>query len=268
MRPNSAALSRQFRACGGPQRPTLDAVDKCLLPPSVKPSWAARAAALGLALALPAAAQSQAPDGLQDAAALIGQAAKNLQRPGARVEVTLGQLDPRLRLAPCARTEAYLPPGQRAIGRTRVGLRCVEGPTRWNITVPVTVALFAPAWVLTETLPAGTRLQAHHFMMGEIDHGSLTGTARLPDPETLLGRELVRPLSSGSPVASQDVRQRQWFAAGETVQVIARGAGFAVSTDGEALSAGTEGSPVRVRTASGRIISGRAVGDRQVEVML
>lgn len=245
-------------------------VNKCPSLPSIRRGALALATlaacmAGGAAWAQPAGGDVPSLDG---AAALIAQAARNLQRPGARVEVTVGQLDPRLRLAPCQRTEAYLPAGQRALGRTRVGLRCVEGPTAWNITVPVTVSLFAPAWVLAEPLPAGARLQAEHFTMGEIDHGSLPPSARLPDPETLIGRELTRPLLGGSPVAASDVRQRQWFAAGETVQVIARGAGFAVATDGEALTAGTEGQPVRVRTASGRIVSGRAVADRQVEVML
>ncbi|NZD58911.1 hypothetical protein HZU83_19715 [Sphaerotilus montanus] len=43
------------------------------------------------------------------------------------MEVLPGQLDPRLRLAPCQQIDAYLPPGSTPWGRTRVGLRCPSG---------------------------------------------------------------------------------------------------------------------------------------------
>src|SRR3989344_4914921 len=48
-----------------------------------------------------------------------------------RMEVSVASLDSRLRLAPCARVEPYLPVGARLWGRTRLGLRCVEGQTAW-----------------------------------------------------------------------------------------------------------------------------------------
>ena len=57
----------------------------------------------------------------------------------ARIEIEPGQLDPRLKLTPCRRIEPYLPTGSTAWGRTRVGLRCLQGPTRWNVYLPVTV---------------------------------------------------------------------------------------------------------------------------------
>src|SRR5437867_13048141 len=47
--------------------------------------------------------------------------------PGGEVEISVGEPDPRLTLAPCARYEPFLPPGARLIGRTSLGVRCVEG---------------------------------------------------------------------------------------------------------------------------------------------
>jgi hypothetical protein len=44
-----------------------------------------------------------------------------------RMEVEVGALDRRLTLAPCAQVEPYLPAGSRLWGKTRVGLRCVQG---------------------------------------------------------------------------------------------------------------------------------------------
>ena len=73
---------------------------------------------------------------------------------------------------------------------------------------------------------------------------------------------------TGAPVRADQVRRRQWFAAGDAVKVVATGAGFAVSGEGVALSPGTEGQAVRVRTESGRIVTGQAAGDRLVVVRL
>lgn len=239
-------------------------------PPS--PRNLAAALALGCAVA-----QAQMPSGpplepalAQQANALLTQAVRagaGARFGAARVEVSLGSIDPRLTLAPCRRAEPYLPNGMKVLGRTRVGLRCVEGTSLWNITLPVTVSLFAPGVVLRQSLPAGAVIGEEHLTIAEIDWAADAGRAHA-DGAALIGRELVRPLAAGQGVLSTDLKQRQWFAAGETVQLVARGAGFTISTDGQALNHGLEGQPVRVRTASGRVVSGRASGDRQVEVQL
>lgn len=183
-----------------------------------------------------------------------------------RVAVEIGQLDPRLRLAPCRKVEPQLPQG-RLWGRTRVGLRCVEGERPWQVWLPVTVQVFAPALVLVSALPAGTVLAAEHLQLAEVDWAAATQPPhqRLQD---LVGRTLSRPLAPGEAVRSADLRVRQWFAAGETVQVLARGPGFAVSGEGQALNPGLEGQVVRVRTESGRVLTGRPVAERRVEVNL
>ena len=220
---------------------------------------------------LAVAARAQEPSDL--ASALLQQSAHalagslNAEGPTPRIEVQLGAPDARLRLAPCQRTEAYLPAGHRAIGRTRVGLRCLQGTTLWNITLPAQVKVWANGLVAMAPLPAGTRLAAHHLHLALIDWGA-DGGAAFASPTPVLGRELARPLAAGAAVRSDDLKQRQWFSAGETVQLVARGSGFAVSGEGEALSHGIEGQPARVRTPSGRILSGRPSGDRVVEVSL
>ena len=52
------------------------------------------------------------------------------------------------------------------------------------------------------------------------------------------------------------------------MRVIARGAGYAVSGEGQALARGVDGENVRVRTTSGRIVTGTAVGENRVEIPL
>lgn len=186
---------------------------------------------------------------------------------GLRVEVEVGRLDPRLKLAPCARIDTYLPTGFKPWGRTRVGLRCTEGAVRWNVFLPVTVKVYGPAVVAASALLAGTVLTEADLSEAEVDLAADPGAA-LTEPAPLVGRVLARTVNAGQALRQQHVRPRQWFAAGERVQVVAVGAGFAVQTEGQAIGAGLEGSPVRVRTESGRIVTGQAVGERRVELAL
>jgi flagella basal body P-ring formation protein FlgA len=72
----------------------------------------------------------------------------------------------------------------------------------------------------------------------------------------------------GQVLRAGDLQARQWFASGDAVQVHATGAGWAIVTEGQALGAGIEGQPVRVRTGSGRVLTGRASGADRVEVAL
>jgi flagella basal body P-ring formation protein FlgA len=82
------------------------------------------------------------------------------------------------------------------------------------------------------------------------------------------GRALVRPLASGQALQPGDLRARQWFAAGDSVRLVASGSGWQIQGEGQALAPGVEGQAVRVRTESGRVVSGVAVAERLVEVAL
>lgn len=242
----------------------------------LSPTRAHAGVALAL-LALAAAAPARAGDGDLDAdtlariQALGEQATHGLAAGGApaglRVQVEPGRLDPRLRLAPCERIEPYLPPGARPWGRSRIGLRCTQGPSAWNVYLPVRVRVYAPAWVLAVALPAGSVLQAAQLQQDEVDWAEFP-TPPLADAARLVGRELARPLAAGAAVRQADLKQRQWFAAGDTVQLVARGAGFSVGGEGQALNPGIEGQTVRVRTENGRVLSGLAIGHNRVEVQL
>lgn len=249
-----------------------------------KPTLAdvARVAAIGLVVvAATAARMARADDAAAWApdAALIQQV-ETMARSGAgtaargeagqdpiRVEVKVGRLDPRLKLAPCARIEPYLPPGAPVWGTTRMGLRCTQGARPWNVSLPVTVSVFARALVVNTNLPAGTVLDATQLSEAEVDLAGASGPT-VRQAGQAVGRTLSRNLSAGAALRQGDLKPRQFFAAGETVRVIAGGTGWQVESEGEALNAGIEGVPARVRTGSGRIVNARPVGDREVEILM
>jgi len=194
-------------------------------------------------------------------------AARAAAPPNTRVAVEIGALDARLRLAPCQQVQPYLPPGMAVWGRSRIGLRCTDGVARWNVTLPVRVAVFGRAVVTSGPLPAGVNVSQEHLALADIDIAAEPG-AVFTDPAVLVGRTLARPLAASEAVRMPALKSRQWFAAGETVQVLAVGPGFSVASEAQALSAGVEGQDVRVRFESGRTASGRAVGERKVELLL
>lgn len=172
-----------------------------------------------------------------------------------RMEVSVGTLDPRLRLAPCARVEPYLPPGSRLWGRTRLGLRCVEGATAWNVYLPVTIKAFGPAWVLTGAVAPGAVLTAQDATQAEVDWAEESAPV-MANPEMWVGQVAARQLVVGQALRQSMVRAPHLFKAGAQVKVVAQGAGYAVSSAGQAMSAGAAGQIVRIRMDNGRIVSG------------
>jgi flagella basal body P-ring formation protein FlgA len=221
-------------------------------------------------LACAPAVRAQTPAAVPEATlaralSLVSEAAATQAPPGARIQALPGTLDARLKLAPCTRVEPYLPAGVPAWGRTRVGLQCAEGPTRWKISLPVTVQVWAPAVVPGVTLPAGARLEPAQLVLAETDWSAGTSPP-FADIANLAGRTLARAVAAGQALRPADLHARQWFGAGAPVRVVAGGSGFAVSAEGVALAPGVEGQLVRVRIGEDRIVVGRPVGERVVEV--
>ncbi|MEO8310141.1 MAG: flagellar basal body P-ring formation chaperone FlgA [Caldimonas sp.] len=222
-----------------------------------------------LAAALPANADDAAPAlaaGLVDQvrSLALGQAAV----PSAtRVEVVVGQLDPRLHLAPCERIEPYLPPNVRLWGKSRIGLRCKEGRTAWNVYLPIVVKVWGRALVVPAGATAGSVLAETDLDEAEVDLAE-EFTPVFFDRKLVVGRTLVQGLRPGQAVRQAHIKSRQWFAAGETVKVVAIGEGFALEGTGQALTNGIEGQPARVRTEGGRVVTGVPAGERRLELTL
>ena len=194
-------------------------------------------------------------------------AATAAQTQGVRVDVKVGKLDPRLRLAPCQHIDTYLPPGLPIWGSTRMGLRCTQGTKLWNVSIPIQVSVYAQATVLKTALAAGTVLDASQLAQAEVDIAAAPGAA-VSDPALAIGRTLGRSVAAGATLRQNDLKARQFFAAGETVRVTALGKGWSVETEGQAVGPGIEGQNVNVRTEAGRLLSARPTGQGQVEVTL
>ena len=221
--------------------------------------WRAAVAATALAAAAfgaaPVHAQA-APDLGQITQSWIDAALQQTpQSSPLRMEVEVGALDERLRLAPCARVEPYLPPGARLWGRSRLGLRCLEGATRWNVFLPLTIKAYGPAWVLTSNVTMGAVLTEADASEAEVDWAAEPASV-VADPAKWVGQVASRQLLAGQTLRQSMVRAPHLFKAGAQVRVLAEGPGYAVTATGQAMVAGAVGQTVRIRMANGRIITG------------
>ena len=184
-----------------------------------------------------------------------------------RLEVQIGQLDPRLNLAPCQQVEPYLPAGSKLWGRTRIGLRCVQGQRPWNVFLPVTVKAWGPAWVLAHNVNAGEVLQPSSAIESEVDWAAETSPI-IALPEDWVGQTAARHLRAGQALRQALVRPPELFKKGATVRVLAHGSGFAVTSSGTALTGAGVGQSVKIRMDNGRLVSGTVNAQGDVEVGL
>jgi flagella basal body P-ring formation protein FlgA len=229
-------------------------------------SLAAAGAALGCAAALAQADPSQAyansaKQFLDDSVA-SATAGSNMPL---RMEVSVGALDARLRLAPCGQVEPYLPPGTRLWGKSRIGLRCVDGVTRWSVFLPVTVKAFGPAWVARGPVAAGAVVGPDDAVQAEVDWAEESSPV-MANADVWVGQMAARNWAPGQTIRQSMVKAATVFQAGAQIRVLADGPGFQVASDGQAMTAGVVGQPARVRMDNGRVMSGKVLDARTVRL--
>lgn len=182
-----------------------------------------------------------------------------------RMEASVGQPDSRLQLARCNRAEPYLPPGTRLWGKTRLGVRCVDGPVKWNVFLPISIKGWGPAWVVKGQVASGAVIGAEDVMETEVDWAEEASPV-LTSPARWLGQVATRNLNAGQTLREAMVKPAQAFQAGSQVRVIAQGPGFRVASDGQALTVGVVGQLARVQMDNGRVATGRVIDNRTVRV--
>lgn len=198
----------------------------------------------------------------------LDQAVAGIQSSGAtplRMEVSVGVLDSRLRLASCSRVEPYIPVGTRLWGKTRLGLRCVEGMGKWNVFLPVTIKAMGRAWVMRRDVAPGAVLGEADVMEAEVDWAEQPSPI-IADPAQWVGQVAVRNLTTGQALRQNMVRPAQVFQAGAQVRIVAQGTGFQITSDGQAVSPGVVGQLARVRMDNGRVMSGMVLDARTVKL--
>lgn len=182
--------------------------------------------------------------------------------PG-KVTITVGRLDIS-RLPPCSAHEAYSPPGTRISGKTHIGVRCL-GPNIWSVLVPVQVTVTGNYISTARPLVAGQTITADDLVTSAGDLGTLPAGI-ISDPANAVGKTVRNSLAAGQPLRTNQLLAPLVIHQGQSVRVVSKGPGFAVSSEGKALNNAAEGQVVQIRMLSGQTVSGVAKTDGSIEI--
>lgn len=182
--------------------------------------------------------------------------------PG-KVQITMGKLDVS-RLPPCSAHEAFSPPGTRLSGKSHIGVRCL-GPNIWSVLVPVQISVTGNYVTTSRPLGAGQAITAADLTVLSGDLSNLP-TGVVIDPQNAVGKTLRNSLGAGQPLRADQLLAPLVIRQGQTVNVISKGPGFAVSAEGKAMNNAAEGQLAQVRMNSGQTLSGIARADGSVEI--
>lgn len=181
--------------------------------------------------------------------------------PG-KVSYKVDEIDPRTAMPACSRLEAFLPAGSQFIGRTSIGVRCME-TNGWSIFVPVQIRISMNLLVSARQLPMGHVLQAQDLTSQTIE---ISRTAGLSDANQAIGKVLRYGIATGQMLREDMLRQPFSVKQGQIVQLLVQGDAFSIRSEGAALANASAGQTVNVRSSSGRVIGGVAQANGVVEI--
>ncbi len=185
-----------------------------------------------------------------------------------RTEVTLGKLDPRLKLKACVKPlQGFTPSGSRDMGNTTVGVRCPD-EAGWSIYVPAKIRVFGPVVVIRQPLARGTVLAAKDLQLVERNLSALP-YGYYVDPKPVIGMLAKRTLAANSVLTPQMLKTPTLVKRGQRVTLIGESGPLTVRMVGEALSDGGQGDLIRIRTdGSKRVIDGTIISKGVIKVTL
>jgi flagellar basal body P-ring formation protein FlgA len=181
-----------------------------------------------------------------------------------QVSYSIGAIDARTVLAPCAAPDVFLPAGARLWGPTSLGVRCVGDPP-WTIYLTVHIRVMGEYAATARHLGQGQVLTAADIT---VRHGDLT---QLPagvinDAQAAVGKTLMAALAAGQPLRLDLLRAPLVVQQGQSVKLHASGSGFRIAGEGRSLSNAADGQIAQVRTSNGTTVSGVARAGGVVEI--
>ena len=181
--------------------------------------------------------------------------------PG-KVSIQVADIDPRTALPACTTLEAFMPNGSKMIGKTNIGVRCNEKPG-WSVFVQATIKVSADLLVANRPLSQGLVLSADDFT---VQSGELGLPGILTAPEQAIGKTLKFAIGAGQVLRLDMLRPDFVIKQGQTVRLYVRASNLMVSNEGQAMNDASAGQAVRIKTATGQMISAFASKDGSAEV--
>ena len=173
-----------------------------------------------------------------------------------RIEITMGKLDPRLKLSQCSQPlSTKLAPGSQFQGKSTVHVKC-DSDAPWTVFINANIDLYTQALHTTMPMARNHILTKDDLAYTEINISKLRN-GYFTRPEHLIGKQLKRRLEQNRLIKANHVKSPTLIKRGELVSIVAENSGYSVKMSGIAMSNGSKGDRVQVKnTSSKRIIEG------------
>ncbi|MGK4438734.1 flagellar basal body P-ring formation chaperone FlgA [Yersinia proxima] len=185
------------------------------------------------------------------------------QYPDKESQVNVVIKTPQNQWPQCEMPEITLPANARPWGNISLSVRC-DGVRRFIQTQVQVSGHYA---VAARQLAAGTKITPQDIDMKKGRLDTLPPGALL-EPNFAQGAVSLRQINAGQPLTRNMLRRLWIIKAGQDVQVLAQGEGFNVNSNGKAMNNAAIQDNVRVRMASGQIVSGIVADDGTVRILL
>lgn len=201
----------------------------------------------------------------QDIASFL--ATEYQQVPHERIDINVGNLDNRLRLANCSSPVEFIPQDTSGLGgNISIKAQCESGKV-WSVHVPAQVTIYREIAVAGRDIVRGEVISHAHIGTNLVNISSIR-QAFLPEAEAVIGKEAKRNISKGEPFRSALLDAPTAVKRGELVTLESLAGSIKVSSAGTAMTDGRVGQKIRVRNnSSERIISGVVISQGLVQTL-
>ena len=184
-----------------------------------------------------------------------------------RIQISVGNLDQRLRLHRCPQA-----PGMSTRDNTGTGgnisvqVQCKAAPG-WSVHIPAQVSIYRELPVTIRDMSRGEQISPADIHWETINISELRQTYHT-DAEALIGQEVKRNIGQGLPFLTSSLDAPTLIKRGDVVELQSQAGSIMVSTSGTAMSDGRLGQKIRIKNnQSDRIISGTVVASGKVTIL-
>lgn len=201
----------------------------------------------------------------QDIAGFL--AAEYKQVAHQRIDISVSNLDNRLRLAKCDHAPLFTNQDQSGLGgNISVKAQCNSGQS-WLVHVPAQVTIYREIPVAGRDIARGEVISHAHIQTGVVNISGIRQEF-LSEPNAIFGREAKRNIIKGEPFKTAVLDAPTVVKRGEIVMLESLAGSIKVSSAGTAMVDGRVGQKIRVRNnSSERIISGVVISQGVVQTL-
>jgi flagellar basal body P-ring formation protein FlgA len=183
-------------------------------------------------------------------------------------DVTVDNLDPRLRLPACSQAlDGFIAGDGQIRDHTAVGIRC-QGTAHWTIYAQVSISCSVPVLIARHALMQNAAPTAADF---DVETRRMPGlySHYISDPALLAGLRLRRAVSTGEVLSADALLTAPVIHRGDEITVIAQAGGMQIRASAIALSDGRPDDKIRAQNLSSqKVVEGVVRSAGVIEVML